>query len=646
MKFSDGDELESDELDFFTVALHEMAHVLGLGTSASWQTHVDAALSVFRGPASRLEHDDGGDVPLDSNTLAHWREGTLESGRPVLMDPILPLGTRMWYPTELDWAGLADVGWNIDGLTTVERPVSFTLVADSVVGDIGVLEPGQSALVTLDVRPTAAGVLHNVAAVSSLGEDPDLSNNSAETFGTVTPLVLVVNTTDDLDDGVVDQSHTSLREAINAANEAYGLNTISFDIPGPGPHIIQVTSPLPVITDAVTIDATTEPDYADVPVVQLDGSLAGPGSGLHVTAGNSTIRGLAIGRFQSDGTLESGNGILLVDGDDNQVLGCFVGTDVSGTADHGNTGAGILAISSSRNTIGGTTADARNIISGNRQAGLFLGSQSHHNVFAGNLVGTDVTGNSPIGNAVGVEIVDSSENVIGGDSATARNTISGNTIGVRIRGTSELRVPLRNRIEGNYIGLNIDGDNALANGSGVVIVAAHDTRIGGSAPHAGNVVSGNDGIGILVSGYFGLSGPDKGTKILGNRIGTRADSAGPLGNKGNGILIAREGIVQVGGTDVNDGNTIAYNQGNGIATDFGHSYVLRGNAIFENSGLGIDAGSDGVTPIRPASAAPVVLRVQLPCLDPGIHGWRQYNHCRHDHGPRVPCARCGAGKSA
>ena len=337
MTFSYDDEVEPGEFDFFTVALHEMMHVLGLGASASWETYVDAARGVFTGPASRLEYDAGGDVPLDVATLAHWREGITEAGEPVLMDPLVPNALRIWYPTALDWAGLADVGWNIDGLLTVERPVTFTEVAGSVVADMGVLAPGQSVQITLEVQPTLGGTIHNMASVTGYCDDPDLTNNTAETFGTVTPLVLVVNTTDDVDDGVVDTAHTSLREAIHAANNAPGVNTISFDIPGPGPHTIQPTSPLPVITDPIIIDGTTEPDFAGTPVIELSGALAGTGgSGLVITAGGSTVSGLVINRYQSDGLLETGNAILLKQGDGNTIAGCYLGTDVSGTLALGN----------------------------------------------------------------------------------------------------------------------------------------------------------------------------------------------------------------------------------------------------------------------------------------------------------------------
>ena len=168
-----------------------------------------------------------------SHRSAHWREGITEAGEPVLMDPLVTNALRIWYPTALDWAGLADVGWNIDGMLTVERPITFTEVAGSVIGDIGVLEPGRSVTITVEIQPTLAGTIHNVATVTGDCDDSDLNNNTAETFGTVTPLVLIVNTTDDVDDGVVDATHTSLREAINAANNSPEVEHDCLPHPGP-----------------------------------------------------------------------------------------------------------------------------------------------------------------------------------------------------------------------------------------------------------------------------------------------------------------------------------------------------------------------------------------------------------------------------
>lgn len=95
--------------DFFATALHEMTHVLGFGTSDSWESQT-AALT-FRGPASVAEYDGDGNVPIDADR-AHWASGTADEGRETAMDPALTTGTRKLL-TPLDTAAMDDIGWEI-----------------------------------------------------------------------------------------------------------------------------------------------------------------------------------------------------------------------------------------------------------------------------------------------------------------------------------------------------------------------------------------------------------------------------------------------------------------------------------------------------------------------------------------------------
>ena len=129
----------------------------------------------------------------------------------------------------------------------------------------------------------------------------------------------------------------------------------------------------------------------------------------------------------------SGNvqgGVLIDDSaTGNLVAGNFIGTDVTGTKALGNAYTGVeIADSAWNNTIGGTTAGDRNVISGNAQAGVFIDGSATGNLVAGNFIGTDVTGTKALGNGTaGVEIADSAwNNTIGGTTAGDRNVISGN----------------------------------------------------------------------------------------------------------------------------------------------------------------------------------------------------------------------------
>jgi hypothetical protein len=71
--------------------------------------------------------------------------------------------------------------------------------------------------------------------------------------------------------------------------------------------------------------------------VGLDGANAGSASGLLITGGGSTVRGLALGNFFGDGVHLASS--------DNVVEGNFIGTDVTGTMDRGNAGDGVAIAS-------------------------------------------------------------------------------------------------------------------------------------------------------------------------------------------------------------------------------------------------------------------------------------------------------------
>ena len=155
----------------------------------------------------------------------------------------------------------------------------------------------------------------------------------------------------------------TLRAAIEEANATPGSNVIVFDITGNGPHTIRPGSPLPELSDPVTIDATTQPEFEGSPVVVLDGSNAGETHGLVLTGGGSSIRGLVINRFD-------GHGILLRSAGYNAVVGNYIGTDVDGIEAAGNTGNGVLIQSGDANVIGGEDVTRSNTIAHNGMHGV------------------------------------------------------------------------------------------------------------------------------------------------------------------------------------------------------------------------------------------------------------------------------------
>ena len=257
--------------------------------------------------------------------------------------------------------------------------------------------------------------------------------------------------------------------------------------------------------------------------------------------------------------------------------GNYIGTDVNGTAAIGNSQSGV-SIAGADNIVGGTTAGAGNLISGNSQEGVEIStSDATGNKVEGNLIGTNAAGTSALANGfTGVTILDASNNTVGGTTSSARNVISGNTQhGVLIQKSSASATG--NRVEGNYIGTDINGTADVGNVlEGILITGgATSNTVGGSTTGAGNVISGNDRYGVRLN----ASGTSSNT-ISGNTIGLNAAGSADLGNTNTGILIdggAANNLV--GGTSAAQRNVISGN-------DFGGIQIIgsgtTGNQVFGN----------------------------------------------------------------
>ena len=154
-----------------------------------------------------------------------------------------------------------------------------------------------------------------------------------------------------------------------------------------------------------------------------------------------------------------GHGIALLTGATGTVVaGNYIGTDAGGTKALGNAGQGVYIYGAGGNTIGGTTAGARNVISGNGGNGVDVeGSGATGNLIEGNYIGTDATGTAPLGNGAGIRMdTGSANNTIGGTTAAARNLIGGNgTNGVTLQNPGVTH----NQLLGNFIGTDASGTN-------------------------------------------------------------------------------------------------------------------------------------------------------------------------------------------
>lgn len=232
---------------------------------------------------------------------------------------------------------------------------------------------------------------------------------------------------------------------------------------------------------------------------------------------------------------------------------------------------------------GGNSLIAGLVVTGFPGAGIMLAGASG-NLVESSYVGVDPSGGRASANGEGVLILGSSYNTIGG--ASAGNLISGN-LGAGIRIASAGGESLGNRIIGNRIGTDSEGETALGNRTGGVLIA------GGGGNHlAGNLISGNRGAGIT------LTGRTADNAIVGNVIGLTADGARRLGNLGDGVLIDSAPGNQIGGLSTDQANQISGNQGSGVRTrNDSAGLVVQGNQIGTDASGSRALGNlgDGVT---------------------------------------------------
>jgi len=155
--------LQSNQHDFVTVATHELIHLLGFGTVASWNNLVSGG--TFTGPKARAAYDPGGNIPLSSTgDTGHFLESITDGGRKTLMGPIISAGVRE-TPTALDLAALDDIGWDV-------VPAVATLTAQHVYADNGnytITISGQGSTVGRFTETTSAGITNIAPTVTPVG---------------------------------------------------------------------------------------------------------------------------------------------------------------------------------------------------------------------------------------------------------------------------------------------------------------------------------------------------------------------------------------------------------------------------------------------------------------------------------------------
>ena len=345
-------------------------------------------------------------------------------------------------------------------------------------------------------------------------------------------------------------------------------------------------------------------------------------AGTSNTVANNVISGNA-----REGIFDSAGG--------NTIRENLIGTDAAGTSPLGNGLSGITLQGSSNDTIRG------NVISDNGRSrsggsGIILalsGTQPHGNLIQGNLIGTNAAGTEALPNVDDGLDISGLDNTVGGTAGGAGNVISGNrSNGIRIfAGT-----PGGNQIMDNLIGTNASGTAASAMartassserrailsagtsslamaagwylwravrratwssgtssvptppgskavpnlGDGLTISGLNNT-IGGTAPGNGNVISGNGGNGVSLTGTSNA--------VTGNLIGVNVNGDAPLGNTSDGILLTGASSNSITG-NVISANGIGQSAAgidltaNSSNTAFSSNNTIADNMIGTNSG--------------------------------------------------------------
>src|SRR6185295_11802329 len=244
-----------------------------------------------------------------------------------------------------------------------------------------------------------------------------------------------------------------------------------------------------------------------------------------------------------------------------------------------------------------------------------------------NLIGLDAAGTFISGRTKCVKVAGGTGTTIGGTSPQARNVISGASgddlsieTGSGVYISSNGSVVTGNLVQGNYIGTDSTGSRAVGNKNGVVLVLAKGTTVGGATVGARNIISGNRGSGIVISSVQSVSSaavclilccpaPPPGSsadfQVLNNYIGADV-VGGALPNGADGVRVD----ISAFSHEVRN-NLIGFNGGKGVSvaeapSGGGEFSAFRigifDNAIFSNAGLGIDLGNNGVTANDPKDA--------------------------------------------
>jgi titin len=457
------------------------------------------------------------------------------------------------------------------------------------------------------------------------------------------------------------ESKCTLRAALQEANANVDANTITFSVTG----TITPATALPDLSSGnITIAGANQ-------TVTIDGSgLPGGTACLSLSSAGNAVKGIVIAMCAGDGIDLNGSGNVIggttssdrnvirdgaqegisgcgsaVTG--NQILGNYVGVNNTGNqAAQNNFGGVFLCYGASGNTIGGSSAGARNVISGHWNPGVRLMGAGPDNVVQGNYIGLDATGSFAIGNGTGVQMDEGASG-----NSVLDNVISGNNgAGVSV---GDLFYSVSGSQTDIFASMNLDGVLKVNASQGVW----ETEQVNGTAPSWTFLSNKGDTLEITVSAlddgcgsvgpiwlhHFGTNekvqitagvantcpGPGEtvffwsqpisipaappvasGNVIQGNKIGTNPAGSAAIPNNEGVVVMGASSDTLIGGPSTGDGNLISGNwnaaieasgseatviQGNLIGTDAGGSYAIGNGGLGGTVATGMDTVIGGTT---------------------------------------------------
>jgi hypothetical protein len=311
--------------------------------------------------------------------------------------------------------------------------------------------------------------------------------------------------------------------------------------------------------------------------------LGNTGAGIRLSdSDNNTIGGAGDARNFISANGQAG--VLLTGGSsDNTIEGNYIGTNEIGfSTGFGNTGSGVEILNGASNNIISGDDSTHSVIGGNGGYGVLISdSGTNGNKILGAYIGVADDGATALPNALGgVRIRNDAASTVVGEAGNG-NVISGNTgYGVALGGAGGFTQIATTTIAGNAIGLSVDGAQTAPNSAGGVLIdrGSRSSIVGGSSAAAQNIISGNGGPGVVVTGTTTLD-----TVIAGNVIGLKRGGDGKLTsaapNAGDGVLIGDGATTtRVGGAGA-EANVIASNSGNGVHASGALTATIQSNLI-------------------------------------------------------------------